>query len=216
MPIRVNNSLPRIHLCLCPPRDAKLNVLFDSGAALSSGYLPYHLWVMRERPDLLASFEKCDDANPFKPIKLGDAIRQPEDYNESRHGRLTAIIRYKMPYADHDGNPLQISFGLGNNTTVNTILGMPVIKDLGMLPNFCNGPVTCAESPATFEIQYRKTTYGFAAQDSDAAIFAALPLANKYPISLLQSSSSPPSSLCPPNLVWTRWMTPATDTSSAT
>jgi hypothetical protein len=47
-----------------------------------------------------------------------------------------AIIRYNTPYADHDGNPIQISFGLGNDMTVNTILGMPVIKDLGMIPIF--------------------------------------------------------------------------------
>jgi hypothetical protein len=46
---------------------------------------------------------------------LGGAIHQPEDYNnESQHSRLTAIIRYQTPYADHDGNPLQIYFCLGN------------------------------------------------------------------------------------------------------
>jgi hypothetical protein len=113
---------PHIHLRLGHSSDAKLNVLFNSGGALSSGYLPYHLWVMREEPDLVASFEKSNDANPFEPIKLGGAIHQPEDYNESQQGRLTAIIRYKTPYVDHDGNSLQISFGLGNAMTVNTIL----------------------------------------------------------------------------------------------
>jgi hypothetical protein len=93
-----------------------------------------------------------------------------------------------MPDADHDGNPLEISFGLGNDLTVNTILDMPIIKDLGMLPNFPDGPVTCAVSPVTFEIQYQETTCGLSAHDSDAAIFAALPIANMYPTSL----SSPP------------------------
>jgi hypothetical protein len=56
-------------------------------SALSSGYLPYHLRVMRERPDLVASFEQFNDANPFKPIKLGGAIRQPDDYNKSHTHR---------------------------------------------------------------------------------------------------------------------------------
>jgi hypothetical protein len=80
MPIRVDNGLPHIHLCLGPSGDAKLNVLFNSGAALSSGYLPYHLWVIQEQPDLVPSFKKFDDANPFEPIKLGGANCQPEDY----------------------------------------------------------------------------------------------------------------------------------------
>jgi hypothetical protein len=74
MPIHVNNGLPHIHLCLGPSGDAKLNVLFNSGAALSSGYLPYHLWVMREQPDLVASFEKFNNANPFEPFKLGGTL----------------------------------------------------------------------------------------------------------------------------------------------
>jgi hypothetical protein len=148
MPIRVDNGLPHIHISLGISSDASLSIIFDSGAAPSSGYLPYHLWVMRERPDLVASFEQFDDANPFEPIKLGGAISQPDDYNELEHGTLTAIIRYHTPYADHKGNPIQIAFGLGNGMTVNTILGMPVIKDLGMIPNFRHGSITCADSPA--------------------------------------------------------------------
>jgi hypothetical protein len=185
MPIRVDNGLPHIHISLGISSDAKLSVLFDSGAALSSGYLQYHLWVMRERPDLVASFEQFDDANPFEPIKLGGAIRQPDEYTESEHGKLTAIIRYHTPYADHEGNPIQIAFGLGHDMTVNTILGMPVIKDLGMIPNFRDGSITCADSPAHFKICYQETTCGFANHDSDAAAFAALPIADMYPTSLL-------------------------------
>jgi hypothetical protein len=174
MPIRVDNGLPHIHIRLGISSNAKLSVLFDSGAALSSGYPSYHLWVMRERPDLVASFEQFNDANPFE----GGAIQHPDDYKESQHGKLTAIIRYNTPYAGHDGNPIQISFGLGNDMTVNTILGMPVIKDLGMIPNFWDSSITCANSPATFDICYHKTTCGFDNQGFDAAVFAALPIAD--------------------------------------
>ena len=181
MPIRVDNGLPHLRLDLGLSNDATLSVLFDSGAALSSGYLPYHLWIMRENPDIVASFERFDDSNPFEPIKLGGAIRHPDDYNESMHGQLTAIIRYKTPYVDHDGNPIRISFGLGNDMTVNTILGMPIIKDLGMIPNFRAGSVTCEDSPATFEIRYQETCCGFLADDATAATFSALPVADMYP-----------------------------------
>jgi hypothetical protein len=181
MPIRVDNGLPHIRLNLGSSDDTALSVLFDSGAALSSGYLPYHLWIMRENPDLVASFERFDDSNPFEPIKLGGAIRHPDDYKESLHGQLTAIIRYKTPYVDHDGNSIRISFGLGNDMTVNTILGMPFIKDLGMIPNFRAGSVTCEDSAATFAISYQETSFGFRADDADAAVFAALPIVNMYP-----------------------------------
>jgi hypothetical protein len=143
MPIRVDNGLPRICISLGASDDTDLTVLFNSGAALSSGYLPYHLWVMRENPDLVASFKCFNNANPFEPpIKLGGAICHPDDYNESVHDQLTAIISYKTPYTNLNGNPIHISFGLGHDMTVNTILGMPIIKDLGMIPNFWSSSAT--------------------------------------------------------------------------
>jgi hypothetical protein len=181
IPIRVDNGLLHIRLRLGPSDDTALSVLFDSGAALSSGYLSYHLWIMREHPNLVTSFERFDDANPFKPIKLGGAIRHPDDYNESLHGQLTAIIRYKTPYIDTDENPVHISFGLGNDMTVNTILGMPIIKDLGMIPNFCAGSVTCEGTSATFTIDYHETKCGFLASDADTATFSMLPVDQIYP-----------------------------------
>jgi hypothetical protein len=55
--------------------------MFDYVAALSSGYLPYHLCVMREGPGLV---------NPSTPIKLGGVILYPNNYSESQHGKLTA------------------------------------------------------------------------------------------------------------------------------
>jgi hypothetical protein len=182
MPIRVENGLPHIRLRVGPSDDTSLSALFDSGAALSSGYLPYHLWIMREHPDLVASFERFDDANPFEPIKLGSAIRHPEDdYNESLHGQLTAIIRYKTPYVNTDRNPVHISFSLGNDMTVNTILGMPTIKDSGMIPFFRAGSVTCKDTSATFTIDCHETKCGFLASDADAATFSMLPADQMYP-----------------------------------
>ena len=53
-------------------------------------YLPYHLWIMRENPYSVTSFERFNDSNPFKPIKLGGAICHPDDCNKSvLHGQLS-------------------------------------------------------------------------------------------------------------------------------
>jgi hypothetical protein len=177
MTLRVDNGLPHIKLNLGDAADATLSVLFDSGAALSSGYLPCHLWIMRENPDIVASFERFDDSNPFEPIKLGGAIRHPDDYNEAMHGQLTAVIRYKTPCFDNGGCLIRISFGLGNDMTVNTILGMPLIKDLGMIPNFRAKSVACKDLPATFVIRYQETCCSFPADDAAAASFSDLPVA---------------------------------------
>jgi hypothetical protein len=85
---------------------------------------------------------------------------------------------------DTDGHPIHISFGLGNNMTVNTILGMPIIiHDLGMIPNFRDCSVTCDNTDATFSICYQETHCGFDAHDTQANTFAALPVAAMYPAS---------------------------------
>jgi hypothetical protein len=168
MPIRIHNGLPHLRSNLGPSAPATLSALLNSGAALSSGYLPsYHLWIMRQTPESVASFE------PFEPIEPDGAICHPDDHNESVHGQLTVIIRCKTPHVEHDGSPIRVSFGLGNNMTVNTILGMPVLKHLGMIPNFCGGSVICEDAPATFSLRHHATCCGFLADDNDAAAVPA-------------------------------------------
>ena len=73
MPLCVDNGLPHVRLNLGASSNATHSLLFDSGAALSSGYLPYHFWIVRESLDIVASFERFDDLNLFEPIKLGGA-----------------------------------------------------------------------------------------------------------------------------------------------
>jgi hypothetical protein len=97
------------------------------------------------------------------------------------HGQLTAIIRCKTPCFDNSGSPVRVFFGLGNNVTVNTILGMPIIKDLGMLPNFQTALVTCKDTPATFDIRCHESSCGFQANEDAAANFAHLPMEDMCP-----------------------------------
>jgi hypothetical protein len=148
---------------------------------------------MRQNPETVASFERFHDANPFEPIELGGAIRHPDDCNESVHGQLTAIIRCKTPCVDHSGSPLRISFGRGNDMTVNTMLGMPIVEDLGVIPNFRDGSVVCKDAPTTFILRCHATCCGFLADDNDAAAFSALPVAGMHP-SVVSPALLPPAS----------------------
>ena len=96
MSIAIDNGLPHITVSLGsdPTLDPTLCGLMDTGVALNTGYLNFHLWPMSERPDLVAEFISFDDANPFEPIKLGGAICDPSDFAAADHGTLTAVVRY--------------------------------------------------------------------------------------------------------------------------
>ena len=132
MPIAIDNGLPHITVSLGsdPNLDPTLRGLMDTCGALNTGYLKFHLWLMSERPDLVAEFISFDAANPFEPIKLGGAIRDPSDFAAADHGILTAAVRYYTPYTDVSGSPVTLSFGLGSDVAVNTIFGLPMLCDL--------------------------------------------------------------------------------------
>jgi hypothetical protein len=132
MPIAIDNGLPHVTFDLGADSnlDPSLCGLMDTCAALNTGYLLFHLWLKSERPDLVVDFVSFDDSNPFEPIKLGGAIRDPSDFDASDHGNLTAVIRYYTPYVDVSGAPITISFALGSDVTVNTIFGLPMLCDL--------------------------------------------------------------------------------------
>jgi hypothetical protein len=82
--------------------------------------------------------------NPFEPIRLSGALRNPDDVSQEVTGALTAVIRYKTPYVDRNGNPVLLSFALGDMVSCNTILGLPAINGMNMIWNVRNVMV-CAE-----------------------------------------------------------------------
>jgi len=132
MPIAIDNGLPHIEFDIgtSTTDDPTLVGLMDTCGALNTGYLPFHLWLKSLRPDIVAEFISFDDANPFEPIKLGGAIRDPTEFVSTDHGNLTAVIRYYTPYTDISGSPIHLSFALGPDVTVNTIFGLPLLCDL--------------------------------------------------------------------------------------
>jgi hypothetical protein len=135
VPIAIDNGLPHITFDLGAETglDPSLCGLMDACGALNNGYLLFHLWLKSERPDLVTNFVSFDDSNPFEPIKLGGAIRDPSDFDATDHGNLTAVIRYYTPYVDIFGSPtITISFALGSDVTVNTstIFGLTMLCDL--------------------------------------------------------------------------------------
>jgi hypothetical protein len=94
MPIAIDNGLPHITFSLGsdPALDLTLCGLMDTCGTLNTGYLFFRLWLMSEHPDLVADFISFDDSNPFEPIKLGGAIRDPSNFNAADHRNLTAVI----------------------------------------------------------------------------------------------------------------------------
>jgi hypothetical protein len=132
MPITVQNNLPTLSLRLGDYSnqhgDIELKVLFDTCKALSTGFKAYHDRIRQLHPELVHAYENFDGMNPFKPIRLSGALRNPDDVSQEVTGALTSVIRYKTPYVDCNGNPVLLSFTLGDTVSCNTILVMIFIE----------------------------------------------------------------------------------------
>ena len=130
MSISSDNNLPHLSILLGKVRlQWLLSVLYDTGVALTSGYLPYHLKIREKYPHLVYSFEVFDCNNPFDPIKLLGAIGSVSDYDLEKHGMLSAVIKYFTPYRSDNNQPLLLPVALGETMAVNTILGNTLIRE---------------------------------------------------------------------------------------
>ena len=130
MPITSRNELPHIKLtisCCNGDNAICIKMIYDTGAALSTGFLDYHENIWKNHPKVVARYEKFDGENPFDPIKLCGAINNPKDYDESKHGLLSAVIEYYTPYKYSDGSAFTLTLALGVGMAVNSILGLPTI-----------------------------------------------------------------------------------------
>ena len=137
MSILSNMNFPHLSILLSKVRlEWSLSILSDTGAALTSGCLPYHLKIREKYPHLVHSFEVFDGNNPFDQIKLVGAIGNVSDYDPEKHGMLSAVIRYFTPYRNANNQPLLLPVALGKAMAVNTISGNTMIREWELVLDF--------------------------------------------------------------------------------
>ena len=159
MPITSQNELPHLDFQVGQPLDAmSLSFLYDTGAAINTGYLPYHKKIINECPQIVESYEEFNGSNPFEPIKLVGAITDPDVYDKDQHGVLSAVVRYKTPYFLRSGKAFILCFALGSDMSVNSIFGLPGILEIGLEPRFSKSEFLAHNLRAKFKICYRETT----------------------------------------------------------
>ena len=79
---------------------------------------------MTKCPQIVVSYEECNDATPFNPLKLDCAV-PAADAVDSLYGKLTAVVTYRTRYMMPSGELVLHKFGLGKDITVNAIVGFP-------------------------------------------------------------------------------------------
>ena len=110
---------------------------------------------MTAYPHLVAEYIQYDDAAPFEPLQLACAVKDYETVS-SMYGTLTAIVRYWMRYKV-DNKLITLSFGLGSDVAVNSILGLPTLRQWGKILNFADNKFLAPKLNKQFPLHYEPT-----------------------------------------------------------
>ena len=127
MPINIDKNLPCVDFELdheTGDKSIHLRMLVDSGAAMNSGNRSYHRQIMSQFPDIVAEYIDCGPGTKYDLVQLKIAVTQSAAEVDFTNGTMSVIIRYKTPYFVNS-QQLILSFALGDNLALRTILGTP-------------------------------------------------------------------------------------------
>ena len=164
MPLDLSNKLPGIVFQVGPPSKKSVGFLchLDTCAAMNTGNLKMHQYIMTEHPELVIDYSRYDDRNPFVPIELQCALSEEGApttvVNEAN--KLIAVVTYRTPYVDQAKKPITLSFGLGENVSVRTIIGLPTLKAWQGVVDFVSNKFVAHTLGKRFDLLFEETHQG--------------------------------------------------------
>ena len=130
-----------------------MRMLVDTGAAMNTGNLAYHQWVMSQCPSMVAEYLECGDGTEYDVVQLLAALDLKGTHQPVHHGSMTAVIRYRTPYLINNTSPLILSFALGKDVALRSVLGIPCLLAMGAVVDLVKGQLGCSELNQEFMLQ---------------------------------------------------------------
>jgi hypothetical protein len=131
LPIEIHSDFPHIILQLSAtlggPVSPSIRAVINTTAALTTGNLHFFAKNTKAFPHTVAAIYAPND---YTPITLSGIVEQN---GESITTKLSVAFKFKLPYFTKDGNATTFMVAVGPNNTVNTILGLPFIKQTKMI-----------------------------------------------------------------------------------
>ena len=157
MPIKVNNSLPAAVFRFGSSDNEEVALTFnlDSCAGMNTGNLLVHQWIMTSKPEIVLDYKECTDPEGFQHLLLEGVTSELS--HDDDIGKLTSIVTYRTRYpAPAD----KISFGLGKSVGVNGIIGLPTLKDWGMILDVAGDRVFSTQLNLQWDMVYINASRG--------------------------------------------------------
>jgi hypothetical protein len=129
LPIPITNTLPHIILKLGTSESSfnpGIPAIVDTGAALCVGFSGYIMSIAKAYPELVKSITLAKDR--YSPIILSGVVSKDKTEATRFATNLPAVVEFHLPYLTHNGSPTSIKFAVGEDVSVNCLLGMSFIS----------------------------------------------------------------------------------------
>jgi hypothetical protein len=159
IPISVESNLPHIYLPIGhdPLTKCSLSVAYDTCAACNVGYTGHHLPIAERYPELVKTLTYT--ADKYSPLTLSGIVHGDKEKSKNQPSAiLPIVIEYWMPFLTKEGHKTALKVALGCNVSVNTIIGMSMIRpaklSLDLVDNVVESGILDTEP---FPVIYRPT-----------------------------------------------------------
>ena len=162
MPLDLDNSLPgvRIEIGMNSQHTPNFLAHIDTCAAMNTGNLLLHQWIITTYPQCVAEYIEHTDNDPFQPIQMQVAVDDPNSLTTPDIGKLTAVVRYHTPYTFADGSPMLLSFGLGVDVAVRSLIGLPTLRQLACTVDLPSNQLVCPAIKCIFPLLFEPSRMG--------------------------------------------------------
>ena len=152
MPIVINKALSCVDFFFGRTKDLNntVKMFVDSDAATNIDHKDYYREFMTQCPNTIEEYIECGSGSKWDSLNLEGAI-YTDMGNNNNHGAVTVLIRYRTPFLI-DGSPLIIIFGLGEDVSLCTVLGLPVMLLLRKFLDFTTRTLTCSKFNVDFSL----------------------------------------------------------------
>ena len=156
MPLSINNSSPSVQLHVGTTADDgnKERVLVDKGAAMNTGNTNYHQGVMSQYSSMVAEYFECGPGTEYNVAQILAALDLKGIHQPVDQGSTTTVILYNTPYIINNDSLLILSFALGTDVVLRSILDIPSLLAMGLVVGLAKGKLVCSELNREFMLQF--------------------------------------------------------------
>ena len=137
---------------------------------------------------------QCGKDTEYDIVHLLAALDLKEIQKDANHGQMTAIIQYKTPYVVDGKGPFILSFALGNDVSLRSVLVLPTLLATGADINLVKGLLSCIELNRYFPLDLQPPGKGLPEGASlnhySPTIPTSVPSNMKFTTSLLHHTSA--------------------------